>query len=75
MKAIEVHFDIGKQKVVYILKCKERNKEAARNALRMYEWPVTTNGAGDHCNASGDQPLCSFVRIVRALLFSSLRYQ
>ena len=28
-----MHFDIGKQKVVWILKCKDRDKEAAGNAL------------------------------------------
>jgi hypothetical protein len=29
-----VHFDIGKQKVVWILKCREQHEEAAGNALR-----------------------------------------
>jgi hypothetical protein len=29
-----VHFDIGKQKVVWILKHREQHKEAAGNALR-----------------------------------------
>jgi hypothetical protein len=30
-----VYFDIGKQKVVWILKCKETNEEAIGNALRV----------------------------------------
>ena len=29
-----MYFDIGKQKVVCILKCREKHKEAAGNALR-----------------------------------------
>ena len=28
-----VYFDIEKQKVVWIIKCRENDKEAARNAL------------------------------------------
>jgi hypothetical protein len=28
-----VYFDIGKQKVVWILKCREQHEEAAGNAL------------------------------------------
>jgi hypothetical protein len=29
-----VHFDIGKQKIVWILKCREHDEEATRNALK-----------------------------------------
>jgi hypothetical protein len=33
-EAIVAYFDIGKQKVVWILKCREQHEEAAGNALR-----------------------------------------
>jgi hypothetical protein len=32
-EAIVTYFDIGKQKVVWILKCREQHEEAAGNAL------------------------------------------
>jgi hypothetical protein len=32
-----VYFDIGKQKVVWILNCRERDEEAARNALSHFQ--------------------------------------
>ena len=33
MEAVEAHFDIKKQKVILIIKCKEQDEEVAGNAL------------------------------------------
>jgi hypothetical protein len=40
------YFDIGKQKVVWILKCREQHEEAAGNALRALVFSTKSTGSG-----------------------------
>ena len=38
-----MYFDIGKQKVIWILKCRKNDEKAAENALRIVGQPTITN--------------------------------